>query len=296
MALNFPTSVQAATTLKTYPAPSGVTLNTAYTVKVRVPGGNWQDLDEYQTLVDNYHPHNVSFVNFDTDGPVEMSVTFNTGTITSAIIRPSNKNITPTINGNTMTFSISGPMNLSAMVNGDKYNTLDIFANPVEVNPPSPNDPNVIYVGPGYYTQDYIVPSGKTLYIAGGAAIKGEVILDNATNAKVMGRGVLDRPSGRAVSANYANQITIEGIILNDYGDGNNGGNAVHVAGSTNVTIDNVKAYNYKKWTDGIDTFNASYITINNIFMRTADDAIAIYGSRAAPFNLMRISLFGLLM
>ena len=93
MALNFPTSVQAATTLKTYPAPSGVTLNTAYTVKVRVPGGNWQDLDEYRAIVDNYHPHNLSFVNFDTDGPVEMSVTSNTGTITSAIIRPTTKTL-----------------------------------------------------------------------------------------------------------------------------------------------------------------------------------------------------------
>ena len=62
---------------------------------------------------------------------------------------------------------------------------LDLFANPVEVNPPSPTDPNVIYLGPGLYTQDYTVPSGKTLYIAGGAVIKAAVNLDNATNAKV---------------------------------------------------------------------------------------------------------------
>ena len=90
MTLNFPTNVQAATTLKVYPAPSGVTLNTAYTVKVRVPGGVWQDLDEYQTSVDDYHRHNASFVYFDTDGPVDISVTYNPGTITSANIRPSN--------------------------------------------------------------------------------------------------------------------------------------------------------------------------------------------------------------
>ena len=278
--------MQAATTLKVYPAPSGVTLNTAYTVKVRVPGGVWQDLDEYQTQVDNYHRHNVSFVYFDTDGPVDISVTDNLENITSATIRPTNKNITPTINGNTMTFSISGPMKLSAVVNGDLYNTLDIFANPVEVNPPSPTDPNVIYVGPGYYTQDYTVPSGKTLYLAGGAVIKGEVFLDNATNAKLIGRGVIDHPPGRAVSANYANQITIDGIIISGFGDADNGGNAVHIAGSTNVIVNNVKAYSSKKWTDGIDTFNASYITINDIFMRTSDDAIAIYGSRANGGNV----------
>ena len=54
MALNFPTNVQAATTLNVYPAPTGVPLNTTYTVKVREPGGVWQDLDEYQTTVNGY--------------------------------------------------------------------------------------------------------------------------------------------------------------------------------------------------------------------------------------------------
>ena len=78
-------------------------------------------------------------------------------------------------------------------VNGDVDNNLMIFANPLEVNPPSPTDPDVIYLGPGLYTQNYIVPSGKTLYIAGGAVVKGGVIMNNATNAKVIGRGVLDR-------------------------------------------------------------------------------------------------------
>ncbi len=41
MAVFFPTNVQAATTLKVYPAPTGVPLNTYYTVKVREPGGVW---------------------------------------------------------------------------------------------------------------------------------------------------------------------------------------------------------------------------------------------------------------
>ena len=39
VAVSFPTNVQAATTLNVYPAPSGVPLNTTYTVQVQVPGG-----------------------------------------------------------------------------------------------------------------------------------------------------------------------------------------------------------------------------------------------------------------
>ena len=51
MVFNFPAPVQAATTLVTYPAPAGFTMNTTYTVQVRVPGGTWQNVDVYNTTV-----------------------------------------------------------------------------------------------------------------------------------------------------------------------------------------------------------------------------------------------------
>lgn len=275
-----PTTEAAGTTLKVYPAPQGVGLNTQFTVKVRVPGGEWQDLDEYDTTVGAARPSHASFVYFDTDGPVEVSVTDNIESVTSAAIRPLSNNIIPAIDGNTMTFIIDGPKKLSFEVNGDVNHNLMIFANPIETNPPSPTDPNVIYLGPGLYKQHYTVPSGKTLYLAGGAVIQGGINLDNATNAKVLGRGVLDHPPVRAISADYANQITIDGIIVNDYGYGDNGGCAINLGNSSNVTINNFKAFSYQKWTDGIDTFSAYNIKINDYFGRTGDDSIAIYTAR----------------
>ena len=81
--------------------------------------------------------------------------------------------------------------------------------------------------------------------------------MDNATNAKVIGRGVLGPSYRRGVSADYANQITIDGIIVNDYGDGNSGGNGISLGSATNVTINNFKAYSRKRWTDGIDTLSS---------------------------------------
>ena len=241
MAVNFPASVQAATTLTVYPAPAGVALNGDFTTKVREPGGVWKDLDEYKNSVGSPSITNASFVYFDTDGQVEMSVTYNAGTLTSARIRGLNTEITPTINGNTMTFSISGPMKLSVEVNGDVNHNIMIFANPLEVNPPSPTDPNVIYLGPGLYQQDYTVPSGKTLYIAGGAVIKGSVDMSNATNAKVIGRGVIDHPWYVGIFADYTNQITIDGVIVNGYGSGNNGGYSINLGNATNVRSITIK-------------------------------------------------------
>ena len=210
-----------------------------------------------------------------------MSVTYNPGAITSTTIRGLNTTITPAISGNTMTFSVSGPMKLSLEVNGNINRNLMIFANPVEVNPPSPTDPDVIYLGPGLYQQDYTVPSGKTLYIAGGAVVQGGIVMDAATNAKVIGRGVLDRPDKIGISAQFTNQITIDGIIVNNYGNLDNGGYGINLGNATNVVINNFKAFSNNKYGDGIDVFGGKNITINDVYFRTHDDCIAIYGARA---------------
>ncbi|WP_168735667.1 carbohydrate binding domain-containing protein [Cohnella fermenti] len=277
-----PTEVHAAgTTLVTYPNPTGgAALNADFTVKVRANGGAWQDLDEYDTTVGGYHPSHASFVYFDTDGPVDVSVTYNAGTVSSAAVRPASKGIAPSVAGNTLTFTISGPTKLSVEVNGDINHNLHLFANPLEVDVPSPSDPDVIYLGPGVYNQDYTVPSGKTLYIAGGAVVKGGVFLDNATNASVRGRGILDHPSWRGVSVNYSDNITVDGIIVNDYGHGGGGGDLVDLQNANNVTINNIKGFSYKSWTDGIDNLGSTNITINDCFIRSGDDSLAVYTAR----------------
>ncbi|XEC96038.1 carbohydrate binding domain-containing protein [Paenibacillus tarimensis] len=280
--ISLPAEVHAAdTTLVTYPnPPGGAALNTDFTVKVRANGGDWKDLDEYSTTVGGYRPAQASFVYFDTDGPVDVSVTYNTGTVSTAKVRPTSKGITPAINGNTLTFTIPGPTKLSVEVNDDIKRNLHLFANPLEVNPPSPDDPDVIYLGPGVYEGYQTVPSGKTLYIAGGAVVKGGVFLDGAKNAAVIGRGILDRPSWRGISVNYAENITIDGIIVNDYGMGGGGGDLVDLQNANNVTINNIKGFSYKSWTDGIDNLGSTNITINDCFIRSGDDSLAVYTAR----------------
>lgn len=283
LSFSFPTEVRASgtTTLVTYPNPTGgAALNTDFTVKVRANGGAWKDLDEYDTTIGGYHPSHASFVYFDTDGPVDVSVTYNAGAVTTAKVRPNSKGITPAISGNTLTFTISGPTKLSVEINGDINHNLHLFANPLEVNPPSPSDPNVIYLAPGVYNQDFTVPSGKTLYIAGGAVVKGGVFLDNAVNAAVKGRGILDHPSWRGISVNYAENITIDGIIVNDYGHGGGGGDLVDLQNANNVSINNIKGFSYKSWTDGIDTMGSTNINVNDGFIRSGDDSMAIYTAR----------------
>ncbi len=49
----------------------------------------------------------------------------------------------------------------------------------------------------------------------------------------------------------------------------------------SNVLINNYKAFGANKWGDGIDTFAATNITINDSFIRSHDDSVAIYNARA---------------
>jgi hypothetical protein len=98
--------------LITYPVPQAVVYsmhNDDYTVKVRKPGGEWQDLYEYNVKVDLDKPQDASMVYFDFSGNVEVFVRKNNGNVQSVKIRPSSYEIKPILNGNSITFTLTEP-------------------------------------------------------------------------------------------------------------------------------------------------------------------------------------------
>ena len=120
--------------LVTYPAPKAVIYsmhNDNYTVRVRKPGGTWQDLYEYKVKVDMDRVQDASMVYFDFSGSVEVSVRKNNGNIQSVRVRPAIHEITPLQNGNVISFTISKPGKLSVEFDGDKLHNLHVFANPL---------------------------------------------------------------------------------------------------------------------------------------------------------------------
>jgi len=79
---------------------------------------------------------NTSVSYFDFSGEVEVSVTYNKGSIKKAKIRPLSYGTIPKIMHNTILFSLTGPQNLSVEVNGDIFHNLQLFANPIETFQP----------------------------------------------------------------------------------------------------------------------------------------------------------------
>jgi hypothetical protein len=277
--------------LAIYPPPQQVIYsqhNDDYTVKVRKPGGEWLDLFEYNVQVDLDKVRDASMVYFDFSGKVEVFVRKNNGNLHSAEIRPLSYGITPRINGNVITFTLSEPRKISIEFNGDKYQNLHLFANPLETYHPDPKDTSVIYFGPGLHeTKDkpgnaFNIPSGKTVYIAGGAVVRGKIVCNKVKDVKIIGRGILDQPE-RGVEVTFSENVEIDGIIIK-----NPQHYTIYGGQSKGLTIRNIKSFSCKGWSDGIDLMSCSDVVIDDVFMRNSDDCIAIYGHRWSFFGNAR--------
>lgn len=269
--------------LVTYPVPQAVVYamhNDDYTVMVRRPGGQWQDLYEYNVQVDLDHVQNASMVYFDFSGKVEVFVRKNNGDIHTVRIRALSDTIRPVKNGNTITFYLTRPENLSVEFNGDKLHNLHVFADVLPARPPDSAQGHVMYFGPGLHVPPdslkgmYRVPSGTTVYVAGGAVVRGGFLLDHVRDVKILGRGIIDRaPEG--VSLDHARDIEISGVTFIDPGHYTISGGS-----SDGLDINHVKTFSCKPWSDGIDLMSCSGVKIDRVFLRTSDDCIAIYGHR----------------
>lgn len=253
--------------------------NDDFTVKVRIPGGQWQDLYEYKVKVNMDSPSEASMVCFDTDGPVEVMVKKNNGFAGTAEIRPLSLGIKGRLRDNILTFVIDRPRNLSVEFDGDKHRNLHVFVNPLEKDVPEKGAEGVMYFDAGLHTppegkDGFEIPSDTDVYLAPGAVLKGTLICDSVKNVTIGGRGILLTPQ-RGIQATYSENIKVSDIIVV------NPRHYTFLGGqSRNISIDNLRSFSYQGWSDGIDVMSSSDISVNNVFMRNSDDCIAVYGPR----------------
>ena len=272
-------SANSQNQLVTYPAPEGAELMSDFTVQVREAGKDWRPVDTYMVKVDEVQntKHNVkkaSMSYFDFSGEVEVSVTFNHGTVRTGRVRPLSYGITPCIDGNTMTFKLDRPRNLSVEVNEDIFHNLHLFANPIdEKKPKKLKDKNLIYFGPGIHTfpgDTLNVPSGKTVYIAGGALVKGCIQAVNAQNVKILGRGIVIPERWAGLRIINSKNVLVEGVITTQCPTG----------GSDSIAIRNVKSISSYGWGDGMNVFASNNVLFDGVFCRNSDDCTTVYGTR----------------
>lgn len=271
--------MSAENTIVSWQAPEGVELNADFTVCVRSSGeSQWLSVPTYLVKVDEirgttHYVENASMTTFDFSGKVEIAVTYNKEKIDSARVRPLSYDIPFTIEDNTIKFVLEKPANLSVEVNGDIFHNLHLFANPIDTFKVDKKNPDLIFFGPGIHRfegGEFRIPSGKTVYVSGGAVMMGRMLIENVHDVKLLGRGIIDPSVKMGIRIANSHNVYVEGLVATQCATG----------GSDSVTIRNVKVISYFGWGDGMNVFSSKNVLFDGVFCRNSDDCTTVYGTR----------------
>ena len=296
-----------------YPAPEGEALNTKFKVSVNgidvpvynarictedMPGrhkaGIVAEADMYFDIT--------AFASFDMKkGPVKVTVSVEEP-IYSVKILPTSFGIMPAIKGNTVSFEVSKHQHITVEVNGDHIRSLHLFVNPEETDIPDPNDPDVIYFGPGIHeiTSVSVIGDNKTVYIAGGAVVRG-ILSDEepgrrgasfvlrGKNISFRGRGIFDQGLVPRTRGRQTMSVTVDGFLLEGVVLCNSSTWTVSLRDCNNVHINNLKLFGHRANSDGIDINSSLDVLVENSFLRTWDDLIVVKTLRGSNQDAGRI-------
>ena len=213
-----------------------------YTVEVW-NGENWLDSYTYyssRSSVTNWHRDSnpsVSFTTFGTTTETYIRLTGLQNNVSSVQISPQSKNIDVQISNGIAQFKLSKLDKVWIIINNNDSDPLFICA-----DSPKPEIPlDAVYFGPGVHEigQLFRPENDQTIYLDGGAWVKGNIDIRGLNNIKIIGPGVL---SGEMWHGEMLSNMEFENtkeyfMILGDYGAQNTGN---HLEG---VTIVNTPGY-----------------------------------------------------
>lgn len=265
-----------------YSVPSGMRHNDDFTVRVRSPSGPWLDLFEHDVVVDLDAPQHASLVRFDMSGPVEVEVRKNNGDPRRVEVRPGRTRIAARLTGNVARFTLLSPAKLSIEFDGDRLHNLHLFASPppAAVTSEQPAGAQVFQFGAGIHVPPdlpgsvFSFPSHSIVRLDPGAVLRGKIVLDRVTDVTITGRGIIDMPE-RGFEITHSSRITVDGpTVINPKHY------TVYCGQSDHVALSDLNTFSAAPWSDGLDFMSCSDVTVSNVFLRTSDDAVAIYGHR----------------
>lgn len=261
--LQFPTHLLAGDNLISYSFPDQMPTSETYEVAVG------------ETELPTLQTERGAILSFGMTGPLELRVKM-TKAPKIVVVRPLSSGIQAKIEGDGFRLLLPKPMNLSVEVDGDLMDPLLIFANP-EIAKPDPTDPKIRYFEGGrtHEAGEIELKDGETLFLEGGAVVRGVVRARGATDVAVRGPGILDGGT-RSHKINFlvlreCQNATLEDFILLDPL-----GWSIHLSASRNVNMRNTRVVGWRANSDGLDIEYSSDVTVDGCFWRTNDDCIAI--------------------
>lgn len=220
---------------------------------------------------------------FDIDGVAKLHVKY-FDDIKTAAVRPLSKNVKIEKSGaREIEFSIAGPCNLAVEING-RDRPLFVFANP-PAKPPAKRANSVVFRAGKIYDAGLgkKIASDTSVVVEGGAIVYGTFVAGDpktaepTRNISLSGNGIISgetipRPQERReITFLKTKSLEVSGITV------------VHPTNWTlalfaceSVKIDNVKVVSDSPRDDGIDLVSCKNAAVENCFLRTRDDCIAV--------------------
>jgi hypothetical protein len=202
----------------------------------------------------------------------------------------------------TVVFTLPRPGNFFLKLDGEFQLPLYIFALPHATSLPgsAPNyrgiglpelgawgnarKPALIAFGPGVHRPGVIrLHSGHTLYLAPGAEVYGTVIAEGASDLRICGGGILrgshmpfqgDGTTWHMISLRRCRRVLIEDVTVLDGFCWN-----VVLHDCEDVTVRWIQVMAERLYsTDGINPCNSRRVTLEDCFVRSKDDCVAVKG------------------
>lgn len=247
--------------------------------------------DIYQVKIDNkdtfvYHTYCADFVSFEADQAVSVEVQSNKR-ISDVRILPLQLGIKPNIEGNKLDFKL--PQNTKVLVEIAGSEQLFIYSDSIAKDKPDPEASDVIYFKSGqiYEVGQLDIASNQTVYIEGGAVVRGTLFSTSTQDIHITGNGVLDGgyfkrygKHSHHIRIQDCRDVLIENIIQTEPP-----GWTLVLYQSENIKINNIKQLTDGHGSDGIDIVGSRKVLIENSMLRNGDDCIVIksHKSRRDP-------------
>lgn len=241
-----------------------------------------------------------AFASFSMTAPCRVTVVPKSD-FKEVVIRPLSRNITPEINGDSISFTLPEAGYYTVEFDGT-HNALHLFADPELNFNIDRHDAGLIYFGPGCHDAGLIeMTERQTLFLDAGAVVYGRIQAKDANNIRILGQGILDASKVKeilreiteedlemqqkgfamlnakrfnTINLEFCDNVEIRGITIRDSLLYN-----IRPCGCRNIRIEHVKLIgNWRYNSDGIDLHNCENVLIRNCFIRTFDDSICIKG------------------
>jgi F5/8 type C domain/Glycosyl hydrolases family 28 len=253
----------------TYPQPPSLTTSPVYRVFAGSP--------EREIWTEQFTKNRtIHLAGFSAAGEVPIRIEINKPFL-SVQISPKSRELHAAPDGKSVRFTIKKPEKLIIFVRtaSGELDPLYLFADPLEVDPPTPATPHVRYFAPGEHAPGVMnLQTGDTVYLAGGALVTGRIVANRATNITVRGRGTLREPAGNGFTIRMQDcrNVLVEGVVVRDLQEDW----STRYDRCNDVMIRDVKIFSCGVREDGVDPCGCTNFTIDRCLISTGDDCVAI--------------------